>query len=111
MDTAFSEDLSYFNMIYLDDIIVYFKTNEEYLVHLRKVFERDKVLKRDSRREDIGKHGKFENLWKGPYIIYSFRGNNAFFLQELDGIELFGGLFSLVNCRMLKHYFLSKFLV
>ena len=89
-------------MLYFDDIIVYFKTNEEYQVHLRKVFERNKVLKWDSRREDKGKHGKFENLWKGPYIIHSIRGNNAFFLQELDGVELFR---SLVNGRMLKHYF------
>ena len=39
-----------------------------------------KVLKWDSRREDKGKHGNFENLWKGPYIIHSARGNNAFFL-------------------------------
>ena len=44
-----------------------------------------KVLKWDSRREDKGKHGKFDNLWKGPYIIHSARGNNAFFLQEMDG--------------------------
>ena len=88
-------------MIYLDDIIVYFKTDKEYQVHLRKVFERDKVLKWFLRREDQGKHGKFENLWKDPYIIHSVRGNNAFFLQELDGVELFGGP---INGRMLKHY-------
>ena len=52
----------------------------------------DKVLKWDSRREDKGKHGKFENLWKGPYIISSVSGNNAFFLQEPDGTEIFGVL-------------------
>ena len=40
----------------------------------------DKVLKWDSRREDKGKHGKFDNLWKGPYIIQSVIGHNAFFL-------------------------------
>ena len=62
----------------------------------------DKVLKWDSRREDKGKHGKFENLWKGPYLIHSARGNTALFLQEKDGTELFGGP---VNGRMLKHYF------
>ena len=45
----------------------------------------DKVLKRDSRRENKGKHGKFDILWKGPYIIHSARGNNALFLQEMDG--------------------------
>ena len=60
------------------------------------------MLKWDSRREDKGKHGKFENLWKGPYIIHSVTGNNALFLQELDGTEIFGGP---VNGRMLKHYF------
>ena len=41
----------------------------------------DKVLKWDSRREEKGKHGKFDSLWQGPYIIYGYRGNNAFFLR------------------------------
>ena len=62
----------------------------------------DKVLKWDSRREDKGKHGKFDNLWLGPYSIHSATGKNAFFLHELNGAELFKGS---VNGRMLKHYF------
>lgn len=47
---------------------------------IKKVFDKktkandiyigDKVLKWDSRREDKGKHGKFEFLWQGPYVIY-----------------------------------------
>ena len=40
MDIAFSKDIGYFIVIYLDDITVYSKTNEEHLVHLRKVFEK-----------------------------------------------------------------------
>ena len=40
----------------------------------------DKVLKWDSRREDKGKHGKFDSLWQGPYIIQATVGPNAFFL-------------------------------
>ena len=44
----------------------------------------DKVLKWDSRREEKGKHCKFDFLWQGPYIIYGQRGNNAFFLRQLD---------------------------
>lgn len=40
------------------------------------------VLKWDSRREEKGKHGKFKNLWMGPYIIDSYRGNNSFFSEE-----------------------------
>ena len=79
---------------------------------IKKIFDRrkkarnfnigNKFLKWYSRREDKGKHGKFDNLWLGPYFIHSAAGNNAFFLQELNGAELFGGL---VNGRMLKHYF------
>ena len=62
----------------------------------------DKVLKWDSRREDKGKHENFDSLWQGPYIIQSAIDLNAFFLQELEGTDLFGGP---VNGRMLKHYY------
>ena len=61
----------------------------------------DKVLKWDSRGANKCKHGKFDFMWKGPYIIYAFRGNNAFFLREMDGTEAEGGP---VNGQMLKHY-------
>jgi hypothetical protein len=61
----------------------------------------DLVLKWDSRNEDKGKHGKFDNLWKGPYIIQAYRGNNAFLLKDSDGADLPGGP---INGRMLKHY-------
>ena len=61
----------------------------------------DKVLKWDSRREEKVKHWKFDFLWQGPYIIYGYRGNNAFFLRKLSGTNLPGGP---VNRRMLKHY-------
>ena len=40
MDIDFLEDIGYFIVIYLDDIIVYSKIDEEHLVHLRKVFEK-----------------------------------------------------------------------
>ena len=41
----------------------------------------DLVLKWDAPHEDKGKHGKFDHLWVGPYIIAAHRGNNAFILQ------------------------------
>ena len=44
----------------------------------------EKFLKWDSRREYKGKHGKFENLWKGPYLSQSAIGKNAFFFAR-DG--------------------------
>ena len=62
----------------------------------------NKVLRWDSRREDKGKHGKFDFLWKGPYIIHVVQGNNTYFLKSLDGTNTEEGL---VNGRMLKHYF------
>ena len=58
------------------------------------------MLKWDSIREDKGKHGKLDFLWKVPYNIYGYKGNNAFFLKELDGSDLPGGP---VNGRMLKN--------
>ena len=39
MEINFSEDIGYLIVIYLDDIIVYSKTNEDHLVHSRKVFK------------------------------------------------------------------------
>eukprot|EP00253_Pinus_taeda_P019966 PITA_19966 len=62
----------------------------------------NKVLKWDSRREDKGKHGKFDFLWKGPFVIQAVQGNNAFFLKSLDGSNNEEGP---VNGRMLKHYY------
>ena len=60
------------------------------------------MLKWDSGREEKGKHGKFDFLWKRPYVIYGYRGNNACFIRNLDGKEIPKGP---VNGRMLKHYY------
>ena len=61
----------------------------------------DEVLKWEAIIEENGKHGKFENLWKDPFKIVSFHGNNTYILQEMDGKSYVGGL---VNGRFLKHY-------
>jgi hypothetical protein len=61
----------------------------------------DLVLRWDARNEYKGKHGKFDSLWKGPYIIHTFRGNHAFLLNNNNENNLPGGP---VNGRMLKHY-------
>ena len=37
MDIAFSKDIYYFIIIYLDDITVFSKTDEEHLIQLRNV--------------------------------------------------------------------------
>jgi hypothetical protein len=58
------------------------------------------VLIWDCRRDDSGKHGKFNNLWLGPYKIVTTEGKKSFSLQNLEGdlLELF------VNEWFLKHF-------
>ena len=61
----------------------------------------DLVLKWDAPHEDKGKHGKFDHLWVGPYLIAALRGDNAFILQYPYGSRFEGGQ---VNGIFLKHY-------
>ena len=58
----------------------------------------DLVLKWDARKEE--KHGKFDHLWKGQYIIPAYRVDNSFILQNQNGVQLKGGP---INGRFLKH--------
>ena len=61
------------------------------------------VLKWDAVRQDKGKHGKFDSLWIGPFVITQVQHNNTFKLQSLEGEEVFDGP---VNRRFLKLYFI-----
>ena len=61
----------------------------------------DLVLKWDAPHGDKGKHGNFDHMWVGPYIVVAHRGENAFILQHQDESLLEGGP---VNGRFLKHY-------
>jgi hypothetical protein len=65
--------------------------------------EGDLVLRWDARKEDKEKHGKFDNLWYGPFKIAKVMENNNFLLHNLYDKETFGGP---VNGRFLKHNFL-----
>ena len=49
----------------------------------------DMFLRWDARKEQKGNHGKFDNLWFGPFIVSKILENNTFVLQNLDGEELF----------------------
>jgi len=60
----------------------------------------DLVLKWESRREDAGKHGKFDHLWFGPYKIAVVEGRKFFSIQSLSG-EI---LEAPINGRYLKHF-------
>ena len=63
--------------------------------------EGEMVLRWDARKEQKGKHGKFDNLWFGPFLISKVLENNTFILQSLEGEELS----SPVNGRLLKHFY------
>jgi hypothetical protein len=60
----------------------------------------DLVLKWDARKEDAGKHGKFDHLWFGPFRIASTEGKNSFLLENLNG-KTFDAP---INGRYLKHF-------
>ena len=60
----------------------------------------DLVLKWEAKREDAGKHGKFDSIWSGPYRISTSKGENVFSLENLNGDILSAP----VNGRYLKHY-------
>ena len=59
----------------------------------------DLVLKWDAPKED--KHGKFDHMWVGPYVVAGYRGKNAFLLEYPNGVPLDSNP---VNGRYLKHY-------
>ena len=61
----------------------------------------DTVLLWDKRKEKPRKHGKFDSLWTGPYLIDSIAGTNSFNLSHLDG-EI---LPLPVNGQLLKIFF------
>ena len=61
----------------------------------------DTVLLWDKRREKPGKHGKFDILWMGPYIIDEVAGANSFYINDLEGERLS----LLVNGLLLKMFF------
>ena len=63
----------------------------------------DWVLKWDTVRQDKGKHGKFDSLWIGLFVIAQIQKNNTLKLQNLEGEEVFDGP---VNGRFLKLYFI-----
>jgi hypothetical protein len=45
----------------------------------------DLVLKWDARKEDSGKHDKFDHIWCGPFKVTTAEGKNSFLLENLDG--------------------------
>ena len=51
----------------------------------RKLELDDMVLMWNARLEDKGKHGKFDPIWLGPYLVDSKWKDDSYFLKELLG--------------------------
>jgi hypothetical protein len=66
----------------------------------REFLPGDLVLKWDARKEDAGKHDKFDHLWFRPFRIASTEGKNSFLLENIDG-KTFDAP---INGRYLKHF-------
>ena len=47
----------------------------------------DMVVKWNAVKAEKGKHGKFGNLWIGPFKIKEVQDNNTFILEKWDGDE------------------------
>ena len=67
----------------------------------RQLQIRDLVLLWDKRREDLGKHGKFDSHWLDPYQITDVAAPNAFHLSHMYGENIPLP----VNGKTLKSYF------
>ena len=50
----------------------------------REFLPSDLVLKWEARKDDAGKHGKFDQIWCGLYKITASNGKNAFSLENID---------------------------
>jgi len=69
-----------------------FKSTQLIQYRIKRIYDRrikaanfqigDLVLKWDARNEEKGKHGKFKNMWKGPFKVVSFREKNAYLLKD-----------------------------
>jgi len=59
------------------------------------------VLMWNSRAQEKDKHGKFEALWVGPFVITGKGGEDSYYLQNMLGEnqEL------LVHGKFLKYFF------
>ena len=69
---------------------------------VRKKFQDgDFVLMQNAKVEDRGKHGKFDPIWLGPYLIENTWGEDSYIIKDLSDniLEL------PVHGQFLKRYF------
>ena len=85
--------------------------NQDYQEKMKATFDRntkardlqagDLILRWDAARQKKGQHGKFDNLWIGPFQVTEVLENNTYQLATTDGEEVG----TPVNGRFLKKFF------
>jgi hypothetical protein len=92
------------NIVEVDDKLQKYQDNMKALLDKKaknmRFLPSDLVLKWEARKEDVGKHGKFDYLWFRPFKIAATEGKNSFSLENLNG-EI---LDAPINGRYLKHF-------
>jgi predicted ester cyclase len=77
-----------------EDRLMAYTQFTDYQTQIKKVFDRKEKGKQfqiggmvlwDKKNEKSSDHGKFDNLWLGPYRIDSAVGPNTFQLADLEG--------------------------
>ena len=51
---------------------------------IKKFQPEDLVLVWNARLQEKGKHGKFDPIWLGPYLVDSLWGNDSYFIKDLS---------------------------
>jgi hypothetical protein len=77
------------NRVEVDDKLQNYQDNVKSLFDKkakdREFLPGDLVLKWYARKEDAGKHNKFDHLWFIPFRIAAMEGKNSILLENLDG--------------------------
>ena len=101
MDIAFLEEIGYFIVIYLDDITVFSKIDEEHLAHLRKVFDK-------CRKFGISLYILHSSIFVLVGSIFGFLATSLKSNSSYKGASPLGRTLSL-SCSTLNSFFLDPY--
>ena len=93
---------NFFTMVYIDDIIICFKNDKEYLFYLKKICNKNTYGKQELKVKHQGEHDLFEKSWRNPYTMFVNENNYDLYSKKLNGQKVLGDLF---EDRMLKYHY------
>ena len=98
---AYEEDIIDEIQIRMDDILQLDETrrdtsirNSKFKIQVKHLYDKKTVVRKfkledlvllwNARQEDKGKHGNFEPIWLGPYLIHENWGEDSYFIREIS---------------------------